>query len=424
MKRVSLRSAVLLASFALGACSGGDSIDWAGTVTDSAGVTMVENPAEGVWNVNSGWDVEEALRIGTADGDPDYMFGSISGIAVTADGLIYVLDTQASLVRAFDQSGVLQLSFGSKGGGPGQIQLGAGPILAGAGDTLYVPDIGNRRVNRYTTDGTMAGSFLLRLEQGVPFKWEATQTGEIVNQVRRLAFEPGQSPDTMDMVAVRNAEGVAVDTLLRFRSGGTISFSGGAPEMKLFSPEPMWSLASGGGVWHGVNDEYRIGLYEAGSLARIIAKPFEVAPVTERDIEVIKTAMKRLFQSMGLPPQALQFVEQRMSFGEYLPAYAQFLQGPIGSVWVQHMVVPSELSEQQIADFNPQLGMGSPNWDVFDSSGRFLGTLNMPDRFQPVRFVANNVYGVWRDDLDVQYVMKLRITGLPGADTGTIPIAD
>ena len=422
MKRVSLRSAVL-ASFVLGACSGGNSIDWAGTVTDSAGVTIVHNPAEGVWNVNSGWDVEEELRIGTADGDPDYMFGSISGIAVTADGSIYVLDTQASLIRAFDQSGVLQLSFGSKGSGPGQIQLGAGPIIAGAGDTLYVPDVSNRRVNRYTTDGIMAGSFLLQLEQGLPFKWEATESGTIVNQVRRLAA-PGQVPDTMDLVAERNAEGAAIDTLLRFRSGRTFSFSGGAPGMKMFAPEPMWTLASGGGVWHGVNDDYRIGLYEAGSLAKTITKPFEMIPVTERDIDVIKTAMKRLFQSMGLPPQALQFMEQGLSFGEYLPAYAQFLQGPIGSVWVQHMVRPGEMSEQQIAAFNPQLGMGSPNWDIFDSRGRFLGTLNMPDRFQPVRFVANNVYGVWRDDLDVQYVMKLRITGLPGADTGAIPIAD
>ncbi len=423
MKRVSLRCAVL-ASFALGACSGGDSIDWAGTVTDSAGVTIVQNPAEGVWNVNSGWDLEEELRIGTADGDPDYMFGSISGIAVSADGSIYVLDTQASLIRAFDQSGVLQLSFGSKGGGPGQMALGAGPILIGAGDTLYVPDIGNQRVNRYAADGTMAGSFLIRMEKGVPFKWEATRSGAIINQVRRLAFEPGQTQDTMDLIAVRDAEGVAVDTLLRFRSGATISFSGGAPAIKMFAPEPMWTQAIGGGVWHGVNDEYRIGLYEAGSLTRIITKPFDVAPVTQRDIDVIKTAMKRLFQSMGLPPQAMQFVEQRMSFGEFLPAYAQFLQGPQGSVWVQHLVVPSELSDEEIEDFNPQLGMGSPNWDVFDDRGRFLGTLTMPTKYQPLSFVGENIYGIWRDALDVQYVLKLRITGLQGADTGGIPIAD
>jgi hypothetical protein len=423
MKTGSVQSAVL-ASLVLMACSGGDSLDWAGTVTDSAGVTIVENPADGLWNVNSGWDVEQELLIGTADGDPDYMFGAISGIAVSANGSIYVLDTQASLIRAFDQSGVLQLSFGTKGGGPGQMQLGAGPILIGAGDTLYVPDIGNQRVNRYTADGTMVGGFPIRMQQGVPFKWEATRSGKIVNQVRRLAFEPDQTPDTMDVVAVRDVDGVAVDTLLQFRSGGTISFSGGAPEIKLFSPEPMWTLASGGGVWHGVNDDYRIGLYEAGSLTRIVTKPFEVAPVAERDIDVIKTAMKNLFQSMGLPPQALQIMEQGMSFGEYFPAYAQFLQGPNGSVWVQHLVVPSELSDEEIEDFNPQLGMGSPDWDVFDDRGRFLGTLTMPTKYQPLSFVGEDIYGIWRDDLDVQYVMKLRITGLPGADTGKIPIAD
>jgi hypothetical protein len=394
-------------------------------VTDSAGITIVQNPAEGVWNANSGWGVEEELRIGTADGDPDYMFGSIAGIAVSSDESIYVLDTQASLIRAFDQSGVLQHSFGSKGNGPGQMELGAAPLLIGAGDTVYVPDISNQRVNLYTADGTAAGSYPVRMEQGVPFKWEATESGAIVNQVRRLAFEPGQTPDTMDIVAVRDAEGAAVDTLLRFRSGATISFGGsGAPEMKLFTPEPMWSLASGMGVWHGVNDDYRIGLYESGSLTRIISKPFEVAPVTERDIDVIKTAFRGLLEQMGLPPQAFQIIEQGMSFGEYFPAYAQFLQGPNESIWVQHLVVPSELSDEEIEDFNPQLGMGSPNWDVFDGRGRFLGTLAMPDKYQPMRFLGGDIYGIWRDDMDVQYVLKLRITGMPGMDRGGVQISD
>jgi hypothetical protein len=328
------------------------------------------------------------------------------------------------LIRAFDQTGVLQLSFGSKGGGPGQMELGAAPILVGAGDTLYVPDIGNQRVNRYTADGTAVGSFPVRMQQGVPFKWEATESGAIVNQVRRLAFEPGQMPDTMDVVSVRDAEGAAVDTLLRFRSGETVSFSGGAPEMRLFTPEPMWTMGSGTWVWHGVNDDYRIGLYEAGSLTRIISKPFEVASVTERDIDVIKTAFRNILETMGLPPQAYQIIEQGMSFGESFPAYAQFLQGPNGSIWVQHLVVPSELSDDEIEDFNPQLGMGSPDWDVFDGRGRFLGTLAMPDKYQPMRFVGENIYGIWRDDLDVQYVLKLRITGLPGLDRGGVEITE
>ncbi len=420
--RVSFQPAVL-AIFFIGACSAGDT-DWAGTVTDSAGVTIVENPAAGIWNDNSSWGLEEELRIGTADGDPDYMFGSITGIAVSSDELIYVLDQQASLIRAFDQTGKLQISFGSKGSGPGQMELGAGPLLEGKGDTLYVPDIGNQRVNKYTADGSMAGSFPVRMELGVPFKWENSRSGSIVNQVRRLAFQPDQPVDTMDVVAVRNYEGVAVDTLLRFRSGSTISFASGAPEYKIFTPEPIWTLASNGGIWHGVNDDYRIGLYEGGSLTRIVTKPFELSPVTDRDQEAILTAMKNAIEALGLPPQAWQIIRQGMSFGDQFPAYAQFLGGPNGSLWVQHLVVPSELSDDELRDFNPQTGLGAPNWDVFDRQGRFLGTLEMPDRFQPVRFLGDRIYGIWLDEMDVQYVLKLRITGLPGLDTGGVPIAD
>ncbi len=114
MKTGSVQAAVL-ASLFLMACSGGDT-EWNGTVVDSAGVTIVQNPAVGVWTENSGWGVEEELRIGVADGDPDYMFGSIGGIAVSSSNLIYVFDSQASLIRASNQQGELQLSFGSAGG--------------------------------------------------------------------------------------------------------------------------------------------------------------------------------------------------------------------------------------------------------------------------------------------------------------------
>jgi len=244
--------------------------------------------------------------------------------------------------------------------------------------------------------------------------------------VRRLAFQEGQPQDTMDVVAVRDAQGVAIDTLLRFRSGQTLSFSGGgAPEMKMFTPEPMWTLArGGGGVWHGVNDDYRIGLYENGALTRVITKPFVLSPVTETDQEVVFTAMRNALEDLGLPPQAFQIIQQRMTFGENFPAYAQFLEGPNGSLWVQHMVVPSQLSDEEIENFNPQQGMGSPNWDVFDGRGRFMGTLEMPAKYQPVSFVGESIYGIWRDDLDVQYVLKLRITGVPGLDRGGVQISD
>ena len=53
--------------------------------------------------------------------------------------------------------------------------------------------------------------------------------------------------------------------------------------------------------------------------------------------------------------------------------------------------------------------------DLFDAEGRYLGTVTMPDRFTPMRFIGDLVYGVWRDELDVQYAVRLRIGGMPAA---------
>jgi hypothetical protein len=46
---------------------------------------------------------------------------------------------------------------------------------------------------------------------------------------------------------------------------------------------------------------------------------------------------------------------------------------------------------------------------VFGNDGRYLGTVSMPPRFTPFFIRDERVYGVIRDDLDVQYVMVLHL---------------
>jgi hypothetical protein len=58
---------------AVTACAGGDGA-WTGTVRDSAGITIVSNTDDGVWTASDRWRVEEDLRIGAAEGDPEYQF--------------------------------------------------------------------------------------------------------------------------------------------------------------------------------------------------------------------------------------------------------------------------------------------------------------------------------------------------------------
>ncbi len=111
-----------------------------GTVADSAGVTIVSNSKDGVWQPGEAWTLEEELRIGVTDGDPNYVFGRITGICVEAEWQIYVVDGQAARVSVYDADGVYQHTFGEKGAGPGQFGNLIGPCLEGPGDSLVIPD--------------------------------------------------------------------------------------------------------------------------------------------------------------------------------------------------------------------------------------------------------------------------------------------
>lgn len=414
MKR--LEYGALLLTFVLGCATGEAAPQWAGSVTDSAGVAIVNNTTEELWTDATRWTVTEELKIGSAEDEPDYQFVQIAGIAVGSDGRIYVMDQGAQQVRAFTADGTFDGAIGGPGGGPGEFGAGAGPVLLGPGDTLLVPDLQQQRVNRYAADGTSLGSYPMIITDGLPLRWDATPSGTIVNQLRPLDLPNQPASDGMDLIAIRGFDGTVQDTLMRVPSGKTISFAGGAPEITFFTAEPVWALTPEAGVLFGVNDEYRIGMHGPdGTLARIISKPFDRMPVSEDDQAVLLDAMERLWTEAGVPPQAIERLRSTIKFAENFPAYLQFLGGPENTVWVQGILAPSSLSADAQEFFNPQQDLGSSEFDVFDAEGRYLGLVTMPDRFTPLRFVGDAVYGVWRDELDVQYVVRLRIGGMPAA---------
>ncbi len=399
-----------LSSFALAACGGGEG-RWAGTVTDSAGVAVVTNPAEGVWGAGDVWTVEEEIRIGALEGAPEFQFGQIGGITVDSEGLIFVLDAQAQHIQVYAPDGSHQRTIGKKGGGPGEMQ-GAIFVLMGPGDTLLVPDMQNQRVNRYAPDGTSLGSFRLSLEKGLPMQFRATPSGIMAQQLRPLAL-PGQpTPEMIDAIVVIQPDGTVIDTLKTFASGETFKLGGAAPEINIYSPEPVWELTDEMKLVFGVNDEYNIGVYSSdGALERLIRKPFEPKPVADRDRQVVIEFLERTWGEAGVPPEALSQLRNMVKFGDVFPAFATIAAGPAGTIWVQHIQAASELSEEELESYNLIEDAGARDWDVFDSEGRLLGVISMPPRFAPRIFRGDKIYGVWRDELDVQYVVRLRIVG-------------
>lgn len=421
MPRHGLAVALLMAAVG---CGGERTAQWQGRVTDSAGVAIVQNPATGLWKDGEGWTLTEELRIGTAEGEPEYQFGQLmpaQSIDIASDGRIVVFDAQGQHIKVFSPQGTYERTIGGPGGGPGEIGVGQqSAVLLAPGDTIFLSDLGNQRVNLYLMDGTFVRSFPLDLAAGFPFRWDKTDDGRIVAQVRRLGL-PGSTaaPDSMDAIVVQRLDGTAGDTIMRVPSGKTVSFTGGVPEWNIFVPEPAWALW-GDEILYGVSDRYRIGVYGSGEvLKQLFEKPFTAAAVSEADQQPLKESLRKLMVAQGAPPQlASQLVETRMHFAPTYPAFGQILAGPGHTILVQLIRPISTMSSEEREHFDILSGsLGSRDWDVFNDQGRYLGVVSMPVGFQPVRFIGDGVYGVQRDELDVQYVVKLSIQR---PDAGTI----
>jgi hypothetical protein len=48
-------------------------------------------------------------------------------------------------------------------------------------------------------------------------------------------------------------------------------------------------------------------------------------------------------------------------------------------------------------------------YDVFEPDGRYVGRLRLPYAFIPIVFQGDDVWGIFRDDLDVEYVHRYRV---------------
>lgn len=399
------------------ACGGeaGGAADWAGTVEDSAGVQLVRNTLTPLWGESDAWTLEDVMTIGEAAGDPDYQFGQIAGIAVTAAGHIVLVDQQAQHLKVFGPDGTYVRTIGQGGSGPGEFGPGVGPILIGRGDTLIVPDLGNQRVNTLRSDGSEPASFRMSFESGIPARWDMMGGGDLVYQLRSLNLPNTEQRDTLDLIVSATYAGDVLDTLLTPKRGDSFTFDeDGQPKRMIFSPEPVWTVIGEDALCFAVNDRFQLSVFDAsGTLVRRVSLPVQRQQVTQADIDFFIETVERLATEQGAPPQQIEILLSTFNFAEFFPAFLQMMPGPNGSLWVQRVQQPTLLTAEERETWNPQLDLGATKWDILDSEGRYLGVLDMPHRFQPVTFRGDLVYGIWRDEFDVQYVRVMKINGLP-----------
>lgn len=89
--------------------------------------------------------------------DENYQFQGVSRarLAGNAQGHLFVLDGQGKRILRYDENGRFVQSYGREGGGPGELRFPLS-IALGPGDSLWVPDMMNRRITIFDAAG--AGS--------------------------------------------------------------------------------------------------------------------------------------------------------------------------------------------------------------------------------------------------------------------------
>jgi len=365
---------------------------WDGTVdTLASGTVVVRNGTRGAWSEGEQWKVLEEVRIGVAEVDGPDNFGDIASFAIDNFDRILILDTQASELRIFDPNGKYVRTIGGKGAGPGEFDNPAHVDIAADG-RIWVMDPRNQRASVFDTAGKHVWSrqvpgalFMLPWPGGFDRRGYYYAPIAKVESGFRIAlgkFDHDFAPvDTL---------GIPVDPVDRpqftiVRNGNVV-----ADEPVPFQGRLSWRLSDEGTIWAMVTDQYRLfELNAEGDTSRIITiQARKVAVAEEERVKALEDLEE--FVQQGGRIELSRIPQDK-------PGVRSFFNDVEGHIWVEKVSAP---------------GAHGVDFDVFNGIGQYLGEVSVPFALQmyPRPVIRNGMlYGVVRDALDVQYMVRARL---------------
>ena len=409
---------VVLLSFLSASCvpDSQSAVEWDGTVHDSAGIEIVVNGDTPLWKPGEEWQLVEDMRIGRRDGPPEYQFGRITGFTELSDGRIVVADGMVPEIRFYSPEGEHLRSMGKEGNGPRELGKGWIIVIRGPADTLLIVDPRNIQVHRVTPEGEWAASFSTRPEDGWRVSnWDYNPSGMVVSFLEPL-IRPNQPPaDTMAMVVVRKLDGTLGDTVGRMPMSRNFRFVGDVREFHYYAGIAAASLMPSGRLVTGRSDKYElIWRRSDGSPERIVRLAREARPFTEAEQSVLMSRFDEMLANR--PPARRQQIKNSIRFEDVYPFYRRFMNGPNETIWLRRIRPIADMGPEEVEELdNNQRPKPGPGFDVFDARGRYLGIVEAPLELPFGLFLGDRLFGIMKDELDVEYLQIWRIEGMAGS---------
>lgn len=400
------------------ACSPGDarpSLE----VVDSAGVRIVRNVAAG-----AAVPLEPDLIVGTVDGPEELQFHGVLDLAVRDDGAILVTD-RSSTVRQFSAAGEHVRSFGRRGEGPGEFSWPSG--LHVYGDTIAVVDGQLDRITEFDSTGALIGTLPLSsrsrrislvarvdgawIARSYPMQWQYRPGQETRDTTRLVHLTP------RDLAAIDVVGAPAPRTVVEYESGSAwgIAYGDGGMTVArpLWQPSRGYAIDGSGNVYVSHGLPYRIEVYDAdGFLWSVIERDHQPVRVAGdlnarywQKVDAWLDTTKASPHEMEVSAAALRG-RADLPVHEHLPALGTLFVSSAGTLWAQR---PDLVADPVAFEWTRERIAQDSYWDVYDHEGRFVATVQLPAAFRARAAADRSIYGVLRDDLDVQHVARFTL---------------
>ena len=385
-------------------------------VRDSGGIQIVENRNPGLPPARA-WRIDPApmLTIGGQQADTDTLneLNLVMGITRLSDGRIAVGVQASHAVRFYDGRGKFLGFAGRKGQGPGEFQqiMGVWPTR---GDTLAVLDLGE--IEFFTGAGKFVTQGASR-SRGDRFVYPSAILSDgsylgILYRDYRTPPPAGRSRHQTPVVRV-SRDGLRVDTIATWES----------PEEVFDGKQPWGSQVVFGGasVVEGDDNSFFISsparseirqFTIAGKQTRLIRLPDRVVKTPDEAIQAYRAYVMASPGEDGRPmPPAMKarFAQmlERTVYAERLPSFGAMIVDRAGNLWVQRYDYRSVFRTP--GPVRTQTMTVASRWDVIDTNGRWITTVDLPERFTPVEIGADYVAGLARDQDEVEQVRVYRL---------------
>ncbi len=376
---------------------------------------------------------EELYRVGSATGAEWEQFGNVRRVGFDGAGRLYVFDSQADRVTVVGPDGEFLWAFGRPGEGPGEFRSADGLAVMRDG-RVVLADLGHRAYHIFGADGTIERMVRMAPEPGdvrITDLLPDPGGGAIFTAVGAQNLSVGSAtmgrstPYTSRPVEriMLTGDVATKDTVAEgwlFPAGdreglpvaGQVNF--GLPPRQVFGPMMLAGTLPDGSVAFSDSSAYAIKIARPGAgVWRILKRPFQPIPVTNRVIEAeTERRIRRMEAQGGVPPMIINGVnvstgsprEEVMrdldlfGFFEEVSIVRGLRTGWDGEIWVRRH------GEEPGDDAGPI--------DVLTMDGRYIGTYPAGEAALPAAFGPDGLVAfIERDEMDVRYVVVKRLRG-------------